>query len=67
MISLGLFLFSNIHSQDKTGTKVSGKVQDAGTRKPVEYASITLSGPHFKNTAVSDAKGYFELSGIPHI
>ena len=54
-------------AQTKTNSKITGKVVDAATQKPIEYATITLSDAKLKpiTGAVSDARGVFEVTNVP--
>jgi len=54
---------------NSAGGKISGKVIDAATQLPVEYATISIlkagtTSPF--NGVVSDAKGNFTLSSVPN-
>lgn len=62
-----IFLFiSSLSAQLKPGAKINGKVVDASTQKPIEYATITLTDQKSKaiNGAVTDSKGAFEVTNI---
>ena len=53
-------------AQSKTNTKITGRVMDAATQKPVEYASIAITDKRSKivNGSVTDAKGQFEVLNV---
>jgi outer membrane receptor protein involved in Fe transport len=61
-----LFVAGNASAQVKSKAKISGKVVDASTQKPIEYATITLTDQRSKavNGAVTDNKGMFEITNI---
>ena len=61
-----LILTGNISAQVKSNAKINGKVVDASTQKPIEYATITLADQRSKaiNGAVTDSKGAFEVTNI---
>ena len=61
------FIPFSITAQVRSNAKIIGKVVDAITLKPVEYATITLKDAKAKalNGAVADAKGVFTMSGVP--
>ncbi len=63
-----LFLLSvSGFAQTKINSKITGKVVDASTQKPVEYATITISDSKSKpiNGGVTDTKGVFTIQNIP--
>ena len=52
----------------KQGFKITGKIKDASSNLPVEYASIGLTDQKTNavvNGAVTDTSGYFEITGLP--
>ena len=62
-----LFVFANAYSQSKSGLKITGKITDVSTSKPVEYASVGLTNQltnKVVNGAVTDTTGYFEIVGV---
>ncbi len=61
-----LIVTGNLSAQVKFNGKINGKVVDASTQKPIEYATITLTDQKSKavNGAVTDAKGSFEVTNI---
>ena len=67
--SLVLFflLMSPGFAQTKINAKITGKVVDAATQKPVEYATITISDVKSKpiTGGVTDTKGVFTVQNIP--
>jgi len=65
--TLFIFISTVLAAQPKTNTKISGKVLDAATQKPVEYATITLTDQRSKaiNGAITDSRGSFELVNVP--
>ncbi len=54
-------------AQPKAGGKISGRIVDKASQKPVEYATITIKDARAKavNGSVTNAKGFFEVAGIP--
>ncbi len=67
--SLVLFFLLSVSgfAQTKINSKITGKVVDASTQKPVEYATITISDSKSKpiNGGVTDTKGVFTIQNIP--
>lgn len=62
-----LFVFANAYSQSKSGLKITGKITDVSTSKPVEYASVGLTNQltnKVVNGAVTDTTGFFEIVGV---
>ena len=62
-----LFIGTNSFSQTKSGLKITGKITDASTNRPVEYASVGLTDQitnKIVNGAVTDSTGYFEISSL---
>ncbi len=62
-----LFLVAgHVCAQVKSNAKINGKVLDASTRKPIEYATVTLTDQKSKavNGAVTDSRGAFEVTNI---
>ncbi|OJV19141.1 MAG: hypothetical protein BGO21_20770 [Dyadobacter sp. 50-39] len=62
-----LFVWINASGQSKSNTKITGKIFDAVTGKPVEYASVGVADQltnRVVNGAVSDSSGYFEINGL---
>ena len=63
-----LFVISFITSaQEKQGGTVSGKVIDAATKKPIEYANIVVlnvSDTSVVTGTVTNDKGVFNLTGV---
>ena len=66
--SLVLFFFLSVSgfAQTKINAKITGKVVDAATQKPVEYATITITDSKSKpvSGAVTDTKGVFSVQNI---
>jgi len=64
------FLFSILSfaasAQSRINSKITGKVIDASTQKPVEYATVSVIDTKSKtiNGAVTDAKGLFEIVNV---
>ena len=54
-------------AQSPNTTKISGKVIDGVTQKPVEYATITITDKQLKTLTgtATDAKGQYEITGLP--
>ncbi|MES2005767.1 MAG: outer membrane beta-barrel family protein [Bacteroidota bacterium] len=65
MFCFGFVLFS--YAQSPAKGRFTGKIVDASTQKPVEYATITVINVSGKavNGSVTDAKGVFEVTNIP--
>jgi len=61
-----LFCFLG-RAQSPNTTKISGKVIDGVTQKPVEYATITITDKQLKTLTgtATDAKGQYEITGLP--
>lgn len=62
-----LFVWINASGQSKSNAKIIGKITDAATSKPVEYASVGISDQltnRVVNGAVTDSSGYFEINGL---
>nr|WP_295926351.1 TonB-dependent receptor [uncultured Dyadobacter sp.] len=64
-----LFLFAlvNAYGQSKSNATITGKITDAATSKPVEYASVGITDQltnRVVNGTVTDSSGYFEISGL---
>ena len=64
-----LFLFAlvNASGQSKSNATITGKITDAATSKPVEYASVGITDQltnRVVNGTVTDSSGYFEISGL---
>jgi outer membrane receptor protein involved in Fe transport len=61
------FLSGFLMAQAPPNGKITGKVVDAASQKPVEYATITLLNKLSKPVtgAITDAKGAFNLTNIP--
>lgn len=62
-----LFFWTGAFAQNKSNIKITGKIADAATSKPVEYASVGLTDQATNkvvNGAVTDSTGYFEITGI---
>src|SRR3954469_19574517 len=70
LISLFLILQLTLKAQDNNennGVKIIGKVVDSLSKKPVEYATITLSATGSNkvlNGTTADSTGNFNLPGI---
>lgn len=65
---LFLFVWINAFGQNKSNAKITGKITDAATSKPVEYASVGITDRltnRVVNGAVTDSTGYFEINGLP--
>ncbi|MBE9462625.1 TonB-dependent receptor domain-containing protein [Dyadobacter subterraneus] len=63
-----IFIISSAHPQSKQNFKITGKIKDASTNQPVEYASVGITNQQTNsivNGAVTDTAGYFEVSGLP--
>ena len=62
-----LFICFNAFSQTKSGLKITGKITDASTNKPVEYASVGLTDQitnKVVNGSVTDSTGRFQIAGV---
>jgi len=62
-----IFVWINVSGQSKSNTKITGKIFDAVTGKPVEYASVGVADQltnKVVNGAVTDSSGYFEISRL---
>ncbi|MEO6522002.1 MAG: outer membrane beta-barrel family protein [Mucilaginibacter sp.] len=62
-----LIAFAGVHAQSGKG-KITGKVTDAITKAPVEYATIVIylqGGKSPVNGTTTDLKGNFAVSGLP--
>ena len=67
VLLLLLFICTNSFSQTKSGLKITGKIVDAASSLPVEYASVGLTDQltnKVVNGTVTDTMGYFEITGI---
>ncbi len=69
-VALILLLSFNVHAQNTTGKgKITGKVTDAATKTPVDYATIGIykqgsTAPI--NGTTTDPKGYFSINSLPY-
>lgn len=64
---LFLFVWVNASGQSKSNATITGKITDAATSKPVEYASVGITDQltnRVVNGTVTDSSGYFEISGL---
>jgi ferric enterobactin receptor len=62
-----LFVWINASGQSKSNAKITGKITDAATSRPVEYASVGVTDQltnRVVNGAVTDSTGYFEVNGL---
>lgn len=68
-ILLVSFLIIGLNSFAQTDSiqfgKLAGKVIDAKTKKPIEYAVITIEKDSFKKSKYSDKQGDFIFTNIP--
>ena len=67
LLLLFIFIDKNAYGQTKSGLKITGKIVDAASNLPVEYASVGLTDQltnKVVNGAVTDTTGYFEITGI---
>lgn len=64
---LVVFAFINTFGQTKSGLKITGKITDAVSKLPVEYASVGITDQATNkviNGAVTDSTGYFEITNL---
>jgi len=69
LISLVLFFIGSLQAQQVSGKgKISGRILDSVSGKPIDYASIGLLNQDNKevNGTTSDDKGFFILENIPY-
>ena len=61
------FLIPYLYGQLSANGKLTGKIVDSFSQKPVEYATVTLLNKSAKpiSGAISDSKGVFTISNIP--
>ncbi len=61
-------MFFGFAGYAQSNYKVTGKVLDAATHQPIEYATITVADKSSKkviNGAITDANGAFEVGNLP--
>lgn len=64
---LSLLVWLNAVGQNKFNAKITGKITDASTSQPVEYASVGVTDQlsnKVVNGAVTDSTGHFEINGL---
>lgn len=63
ILIIGLFLISQLYSQEKTDAMLFGDVKSATSKEHIPYVTIIVKGTGIKTT--TDGTGHFKLTNLP--